>query len=164
MTQMTRVLAIVIVTVFGTAPVAYARQSKSVSNMATARASAVDANERVCTAAPFFVDMPNMSKSFSFGGSASRHVIVLFEGEFGHLTEGTSLTIQLMIDGVVQSGPKDIFMLFHADGDEFPAGTHGFNFISDRLAPGAHTAKIQWRDTGAGPGCVFARSLVVLHK
>jgi len=163
MTQIKRLFAVVFVTVLGAAPVAYA-QSKSISNIATARASAVDATERVCTAAPFFVDMPTMSKNFSFGGTASRHVIVMFEGEFGHITEGSALAIQLMLDGVVQSGPRDIFTLFHATGDEFPAGTHGFNFISDRLAPGAHTAKIQWRDNGAGPGCVFARSLVVLHK
>ena len=163
MTHIKRVLTVVFVTVLGAAPLTYA-QSKSVSNIATAKASAVDATGQVCTAAPFFVDMPSMSKTFSFSGTASRHVIVLFEGEFGLLTEGTSLTIQLLIDGVVQSGPRDIFMLFHPPGDEFPAGTHGFNFISDRLPPGTHTAKIQWRDTGAGPGCVFARSLVVLHK
>jgi hypothetical protein len=164
MTQMKRVLAVACVTLLGAAPVAYA-QSKSVSKIATGKASAVDATDSACTAANFFHDMPDMSKSFSFGGTASRHVIVLFQGEFRFLTEGTSVLIQLLIDGVVQSGPRHVVIVSRQLGDEHnPPGTHGFNFISDRLAPGTHTAQIQWRDSGAGPGCVETRSLVVLHK
>jgi hypothetical protein len=42
--------------------------------------------------------------------------------------------------------------------------THGFNFVSDPLAPGTHTATIQWRDNGLGPFCATERSLIVLHK
>jgi hypothetical protein len=163
MTPMKRVLAAAFVTFAWAAPAAYA-QSKSVSKIVTGKASAVDATDGACTAANFFHDMPDMSKSFSFGGTASRHVIVLFQGEFRSLTEGTAVLIQLLIDGVVQSGPRHVAMAVRPVGDEFPPGTHGFNFISDRLAPGTHTAQIQWRDTGAGPGCVEGRSLVVLHK
>jgi hypothetical protein len=41
--------------------------------------------------------------------------------------------------------------------------THGYDFVSAPLAPGTHTAMIQWRDNDVGSGCVVWRSLVVLH-
>jgi hypothetical protein len=44
------------------------------------------------------------------------------------------------------------------------ASTHGFNFLSDLLAPGLHVARIQWRSVFGTTACVQDRSLIVMHK
>lgn len=138
--------------------------SKAVSNVATSRADAVDAGNEVCTASPQFNNLPNMSETFAFGGTASRPVIVLFQGSWRDRTEGSSVSIRLTIDGVVQSGPAFVGVDHRPIGEPPMADTSGFNFVSDMLAPGTHTATIQWADNGVGPFCVTDRSLIVLHK
>lgn len=137
----------------------------TVSNVPTGRADAVDTNNLACSVAPFFVDMPNMSKSFSFGGTASQRVIALFEGQWGAFTEGSGASVRLLIDRVAQSGQGNgIRVDSRPSGEPFTTETHGFNFVSDLLAPGTHTATLQGRDNGAGPVCVSFRSLIVLHR
>ena len=45
-------------------------------------------------------------------------------------------------------------------------GTHGFNFVTDPIPPGGHTATMRWSDNvlnGEGTICVAERSLVVFH-
>lgn len=135
------------------------------SNIPTGKADAVDAVNGICTVSPNFNDMPGMSETFSFGGTASRRVIVLFQSHWNLGAENSSVSIRLTIDGVVQSGPGNGFIINSqpADAQQRTVGTRGFNFISNPLAPGTHTAKIQWRDNGVGPGCAAARSLIVLH-
>jgi len=138
--------------------------SKSVSNIPTAKADAIDATNTICTVSPNFNDMPGTSKRFSFGGSQSRSVIALFQGEWFSNTEGSAAFIQLAIDGKVQSGPSSVVVAHRPFGEPQQTESHGFNFVSDPLAPGMHTATIQWADNGAGPYCVRVRSLIVLHK
>jgi hypothetical protein len=135
--------------------------STSVSNVATGRADAVNAADFACTPAVSFTAMPGMSETFSFGGAASRPVLVLFQAEWRSFGEGSVASIRLMIDGIVQ--PASTLSVDHrvpGNGDEIE--THGFNFVSDPLAPGTHTATIQWSATGTL--CATDRSLIVLHK
>jgi hypothetical protein len=108
--------------------------------------------------------MPDMAVTFKLGGSASRPVLVFIQASLAFPSEGASLIMRLTVDGVVQSGPDDVVVDLRPTGEPFPVSTHGFNFISDSLAPGTHTARIQWRDNGAGQGCARSRSLIVLHK
>jgi hypothetical protein len=136
--------------------------AKTFSNIATGRADAVEANDSPCTVSPQFNDMPGMSETFSFGGTASRPVLVLFQAEWFSFTQ--SVAIRLTIDGVVQSGAAIVVIDERESGAPDEVETHGYNFISDPLAPGTHTARIQWADSGAGPGCTNDRSLIVLHK
>jgi hypothetical protein len=143
--------------------------AKTVSNIATGRADAVDASTALsqCTSSASFTAMPQMSETFSFGGNASRPVLVLFHGEWVGFAEGAFVTVRLTIDGVVQSGPGaagDLVLAFRPAGEPFQSGTHGFNFVSEPLAPGTHTATIQWQSAGGGQVCVDERSLIVLHK
>jgi hypothetical protein len=137
--------------------------SKSVSTLAS-KADAVDAIGGVCTQSAVYADMPGMLVSFKLGGTASRAVIVLFQGEWEAINSGSSAEIRLTIDNVIQSGPTDV----GADRRAFDASdeteTHGFNFISDPVTPGLHVARIQWRSPRASQACTFARSLIVLHK
>jgi len=137
--------------------------STIVSNVATGKADAVYTVTRACTVSPLFNPMPEMSKTFSFGGTASRPVIVLFQGAWSDFTEGTAVFIRLTIDGV-PVGPVGLAVnIRHArEGDVLEA--NGANFVSDPLTPGTHTATIQWADNGVGPGCVNVRSLIILHK
>ncbi len=146
------------------APAGPAAGSKTVSNVATGKADAVDAIDVICTVSPQFNPMPDMTKTFSFGGTRPRSVMVLFQVRSSTTPEDTGLSIEVTIDGVITSGPRDVLLFFRGLGDEADAGTHGFNFISDPLVPGEHTARILWRDTGGGSVCVSARSMIILHK
>jgi hypothetical protein len=139
--------------------------SRTVSNVPTGKADAVDASDFQCTCTPNFVDMPGMSETFSFGGTASRSVLVLFQSEWAVLAFGTAAIVRLTIDGVVH-GPDEVVLVRRQGSgtDSGPFGTHGFNFVTAPLSPGQHTAKIQWRDSGQGPAYVTDRSLIILHK
>jgi hypothetical protein len=140
--------------------------SSTVSNVATGKADAVDELAGACTCAPYFHDMPFMTKTFKLGGTASRPVIVLFQSELSTGTPGSRVETRLTIDGVVQPGPGATVILSTLPSDALTGfvETHGFNFISNPLAPGTHTATIQWRDSGEGPWYASRRSLIILHK
>jgi hypothetical protein len=139
--------------------------SKTVSNVATGKADAVDrTGPAVCTSSTQFEDMPFIGKTFTLGGTASRPVIVLFQAMWTQFPESVGVNVRLAIDGVVQSGPADVRMTGRGFGEQFPSETNGFNFISDPLRPGSHFAAIQWHDNGFGHGCFQDASLIVLHK
>ncbi len=81
--------------------------SKTVAQVPTSKGDAVDATNQVCTVSPQFNDIPDMAKAFKLGGTASRPVIVLFQGQWTNFTSGVGVRIRLTIDGVAQSGPAD---------------------------------------------------------
>jgi hypothetical protein len=128
--------------------------SKTV-NAPVDRVAGVDANDTVSTMSTTFVDMPSMSTSFTLAGPNKKKVIAMFQGEIDASGPAVTITIQLVIDGSVQSGPQPLLV------DQLAHQTHGFNFISDGLSSGPHTAKIQWK-AGSGTAAVAARSLVVI--
>lgn len=132
----------------------------AVSNVPTGLADAVDAPNNRCTRSRDFVDMPRMSVTFSFDGDASHPVLVLFQGSFSG-NEHSNARIRLLIDDVVQPPPGDGVDV-HEEDASVDIATNGFNFISAPLAPGTHTATIQW--LAGRKACVANRSLIVLHK
>jgi hypothetical protein len=134
---------------------------KAVSTVQVGKADAVDATDNPCTTSTAFVDIPVMAKSFKIAGAVSVPVIVLFQAEW--IPNSDRALIRLTIDGVVQSGPGDAGSPF-APHEGTGVATNGFNFISDAVAPGVHTARIQWASVGGGSICVDERSLIVLHK
>lgn len=111
-----------------------------------------------------WVDMPAMSETFQLGGNVSRPVIVLFEGEWQGFAERAIVGIRLTIDGAVQSGPSTVAVDHRPFGEPDEGETHGFNFVSDPIAPGAHTARIQWISSLPTEVCVGDRSLIILHR
>ena len=119
---------------------------------------AVDASDNPCTSSTTFVDMPGMTKTFNQG--ATDEAIVMFTGEWIPNT-GRAL-IRLVIDGVVQSGPGDAASPF-APHEGAVVATNGFNFVSNALGIGNHTAKIQWATTGSQV-CIDERSMIVMHR
>jgi hypothetical protein len=138
--------------------------SKTVTGLPISKADGVDATDTVCTVSPSFNNMPGMSKTFTQGATSNKPVIVQFEGEWFPSAEGSAAFIQLAIDGVVQSGPRSVVAAYSPFGAILDTETHGFNFISDALSPGSHTAAIQWADNGQGPYCVRVRTMIILHK
>jgi hypothetical protein len=138
--------------------------SKTVANVPTGKTDAVDLTDIPCTVSPSYTDMPGTAVTFKVGGTAPRPVIVLMQGQWFLPNDGVTVRIRLLIDNVVQSGPTDVLIAERPAGVALESGTHGFNFVSNALAPGPHTAKIQWHDNGVNFGCVTNRSLIVMHK
>ena len=138
--------------------------SKSFSGVPIGKMDGIDATDTVCTVSPFFSSMPGMSKTFTLGTTSNKPVMVMFQGEWFTGTDGSAAFIQLAIDGVVQSGPTSVVVAYRPIGEIPETETNGFNFISDALSPGTHTATIQWADNGEGPYCVRVRSMIILHK
>jgi hypothetical protein len=137
----------------------------SVANVPTPKADAVDAIDFPCTTSATFVPMPTMSRTFKLGGKASQPVLVLFQGEWFGFDSGQAAQLELTVDGVVQPGPGTIITIDQRPaGTTQPVSTHGFDYVTSPLAPGTHTAEIEWRSTPGGQICVTRRSLVVMHK
>ena len=114
-----------------------------------------------CTTGTSFATVPQMTRTFTLGGSVNDEIVAMFQGSLSLDTGGGTFDtgfIRLTIDGA-QQGPGEIPMIGAGD-----RGSHGFNWQSAPLTPGSHTARVQWRtDLGSG-FCVDARSLILLHK
>ena len=129
----------------------------------TREGDAATATGLVCsTSFEQWVDIPGLSETFSFGGTQPRRVIVMFTAGFGGTGDDNYLNVRLRIDGDVQP-PGAVTVNYPGSF----ARTGGFNFVSDRLEPGSHTAKLQYRitvgDGSPGQGCLHTRSMVILH-
>ena len=114
-----------------------------------------------CTNNSSFVQMPQMTKTFTLGGSVNDEVLVTFTGAVSLGSGGGAFDtgfVRLMIDGVQQS-PGEIPLIGAGD-----RGSQGFTWQSKPLTPGSHTARVQWRTDLHSQFCVDARSLTVLHK
>ncbi|HXJ63112.1 MAG TPA: hypothetical protein VNN79_05110 [Actinomycetota bacterium] len=141
------------------------KATKSAANVPTGKTNVVSISGDIpCTVSPNYADMPGMAVTFKLGGTASRPVIVMLQAQWFMPTEGVTVRIRFLVDGVVQSGPTDVLVVERPTGVALTDGAHGFDFLSDPLTPGTHTAKIQWKDNGVGQGCVANRTLLVMHK
>lgn len=128
----------------------------------------VDQSNSVCTTSFTSVNMPDMARTFTISGTSSRSVVVLFQGSNWAANAQRQVEIQLTIDGVPNPGPGGSIVLPVFQGDEDAqapfAVSHGFNFQTDALAPGSHTARIRWRSFDGSTVCVGPRSMIVLFK
>ena len=121
----------------------------------------VDEIVNKCTSTTSFVAMPQMTRTFTVGGSGSGSVVVMFTGSLDLDTSGGAFDtgfVRLRIDGVPQS-PGVVPVIGAGE-----RGSHGFTWQSQPLTPGSHTTSVQWRTDLGGNFCVDARSLTVLHK
>lgn len=108
-----------------------------------------------------FSNMPGMTRTFTIGGSTSEEVVVTFQASWsGSAIQFDTAFVRLTIDGAVQPTNNAVPIFAGADGTY----THGFTWISGPLAPGGHTARVQWRTDLGSSFCVDDRTLVVLHK
>jgi hypothetical protein len=102
-----------------------------------------------------------MVQTFFLGGTANDEVVVTFQASWsGVAMQFDTAFVRLTIDNVVQPTNVSVPIFAGADG----TNTHGFTWISRSLAPGSHTARIQWRTDLGSTFCVDDRTLVVLHR
>ena len=115
--------------------------------------------------------MPGTALSFTREGTDTAAVIVSFVGNWTNPTGGGTADgafIFLEIDGQRQDTTSTNGGVLASPGQSTTVGngTHGFNFVTNRLAPGNHVAAIHWADnvlSGTGTICIAERSLVVYH-
>ena len=142
-----------------------ARAMRTAANIPTGKSDVVALSGDIpCTVSPNYTDMPGTSLTFKLGGTAPRPVIVLLQGQWFMPHEGVEVRVRLLVDNVVQTGSSEILVAQRPSGVSLTDGTHGFDFLSNSLSPGTHTAKIQWHDNGVNSGCVTNRTLIVMHK
>jgi len=120
----------------------------------------VDEIVEACTSATSFVAVPQMSRTFSIGGSASSVVVTFSASARVSGVDFDTGFVRLLIDGQQQS-PGEV--PFVAVGG--PLGdANAFTWQTKSLRTGSHTAQVQWRTDQGSEFCVDARSLVVLHR
>jgi hypothetical protein len=149
------------------AAVAFA-QAARLRNGAISKFSGVDQTLQVCTTSQSYVNMPDMTRTFIVSGTTSKPAVVLFQGSYWSASLGDWAVIQLTIDNVPNPGPgSSVFLyMFAADGDGYGSQftSHGFNFQTNNLPPGSHTARIRWRAIGTDAQvCIGSRSMLVLY-
>ena len=114
-----------------------------------------------CSITTVFATIPGMTQTFTLGGTANDEVVVTFQASWSGVTEQFDTAfVRLTIDGAVQPTNVSVPIFAGAEG----TNTHGFTWISGSLAPGNHTARIQWRTDLGSTLCVDDRTLVVLHR
>jgi hypothetical protein len=111
------------------------------------------ADDLVCTTSITYEDIPDITTTFTLNGNGDE-VVALFQGDW---EVGGSPLIRFVVDGVPQMGEVEL----HDGGEDITAG---FNFVSNTLSAGTHTASIQWFTAADSTTCMTNRSLVVLHK
>ena len=112
-----------------------------------------------------FVDMPGMTRDFTLGGSTSEEVVVMFQA-VSSLAPGPEPGPRLCpaTDRWRGAGPRESDP-FISSGDALNrAEARNFSWQSTPLAPGSHTALIQFRTDSGWQFCVNARSLIILHR
>jgi hypothetical protein len=125
------------------------------------RFDGVDEIVEACTTTSSFVTIPQMTRTFTLGGTVNDEVVAMFQGSLSLDSSGGTFDtgfIRLTIDGAQQT--PGVVPAIGADD----RGTHGFNWQSSALRPGTHTARVQWRTDLGSNFCVDARSLIILHK
>jgi hypothetical protein len=116
------------------------------------------------------VAMPGTSLAFQRQGTDTSAVVVSFVGNWTNPSADTAAGafIFLEIDGQRRdiTSTNGGVLASQGHSNTVGTGTHGFNFVTDPLLPGGHTASILWADNvlnGTGTICVAERSLVVFH-
>lgn len=116
-------------------------------------------------------DMPGTSLAFTREATDTASIVVSFVANWPNPTGGGTASgafIFLEIDGQRRDVTSTNGGVLASPGQSTTvgSGTHGFNFVTEPIAPGPHTATMRWADnvlSGTGTICVAERSLVVLH-
>jgi hypothetical protein len=111
------------------------------------------------TVSTTYVDVPDMSVTFTAGGTRTFCATATFSA-FTFAPAGALLYVQALMDGTVVGAPGE--QQFSGD-DGLWAVAHAFTFVFPSVAPGAHTIKIQYRSYDGKSVFVHRRSLVVFH-
>jgi hypothetical protein len=120
-------------------------------------------NTSQTTTSTTFVNVPDMSVSFTIPGTTSTCITVHYTAVVWTGTGDRLINVRARLDGAVNGFPAEVqFAGF--DGDNTLAQAHTFNFVFPNVAPGAHTLRIQWRSPLGGTVYTHERTAIVYHK
>jgi hypothetical protein len=123
----------------------------------------VDESASRCTNSKTFVNIPQVYRSFTLGGTTDDEAVAMFSASmilYPHPQGTPDLgEIRLTVDDVLQL-PVDVIAL----GSTGEQRAVAFNWQTSAVTPGTHLARIQWRTNEGSRFCVGARSLLVLSK
>src|SRR5688572_14054155 len=123
---------------------------------------AKNSNDDQCTTSSEWTTVSDTTVTFNTTAFHQR-VLIMFQGSWERTGESSSPNADLraVIDGNVVNidGIGDVETVDIDEADD----THGFNWISEELHPGGHTAWIEFQETGSSDSaCVDERSMIVL--
>jgi hypothetical protein len=154
-------LAALVPVIVGTTLVAQAAITSTSRSAPIKQFDGIDEIVEACTTTSTFATIPQMTRTFTLGGTGNDEVVAMFQGSISLDSAGGTFDtgfVRLLVDGAQQS-PGEIPVIGTDD-----RGTHGFNWQTKALTPGSHTVKVQWRTDLNSNFCVDARSLIILHK
>ncbi|MEK7530433.1 MAG: hypothetical protein AAB573_01055 [Patescibacteria group bacterium] len=113
----------------------------------------------VCTTSTTYEDVPGMEESFTQGGIFSNEIYAAFTAQID--APGGNLDFRFLVDGLTQSGSGSGVVL---KSSALNSTNNSWNFISDAVSPGAHTATLQWRVIDGVQACIGSRSMIIHHR
>jgi hypothetical protein len=121
-------------------------------------------NTGVSTTSTTYVDVPDMSVSFTTTGTRAWCAVATFSA-WSFASGDALLYVQAVMDGTVIGAPGE--QQFDGDSDEDADGkwaaSHAFTFVFPSVSVGAHTIKIQYRSYDGKTVFLHRRSLTVFH-
>jgi hypothetical protein len=146
----------------GAASARSSQANASFSGVKMNKFDAVDGGGSGCAPAANWGDIPGATQTFKLGGTANRPVLVTVSLQAVLIAQGSSGYVRLLIDDGQQGvGP----LTWHVAG---PGGgsandTLGYTFLTLALAPGSHTAKVQFNGSLSNSFCLDHWTMAILH-
>lgn len=111
-----------------------------------------------------YSDIPGMTKTFTQGGTNANEALVSFNMFLEH-GDHPPVAVRLLIDDVVQPGTGSGITYALVNASE----SKNWTFVSAPLAPGTHTAKLQWKVAEVGDAygnymCIGDRNFIVQRR
>lgn len=143
------------------------------TNAPVAMLSSVVADDIACRTSSdnTVADMPGVVANFTIEGDEPASVVVSFVANWTKPSNGPAAGAFILLE--VDDSRVDItstnggVLASPGTDTDVSNGTHGFNFVTEPIAPGSHIAKILWADNilnGTGTICVFERTMVIFHR
>ena len=114
----------------------------------------------VKTTSQAFVDVPGTLVTFTQGGAVKGCAIVTFSAVTDAPNPG-GIQVRVLLDGTAVALPGQVSWTIN-DSESF--AVRSFEFIFPNVAPGVHTANVQWAAFGAGTITFAQRTLIVIHR
>jgi hypothetical protein len=152
----------------GAASAGSSQASAQFSNVKMNKFDAIDGGGGACASGGYnWGDIPGASKTFNLAGTATRPVLVTvsLQANFQSLSTGNGY-VRLLIDGG-QQGVGNLTWIDDASNTSVGSTTFSplsYTFLTLALAPGSHTAKIQFQSSDANLFCVQHWTMAVLHS
>jgi hypothetical protein len=145
----------------GAASARSSRASAQFSGVKMNKFDAIDGGGGAC-APTTWGDILGASKTFNLAGTATRPALVMVSLQSELIVQGSSGYVRLLIDGG-QQGVGPLTWHVAGPGGGSADGTVGYAFLTLALAPGSHTATIQFSGSLSNTFCIDHWTAAILH-